>query len=209
MFVGAFLRDVHSFYPGCRMESIPAPGGGRPATVGEPSEPGDGIGFEMADEDDDRTTAVWVSLFGTWHRLVPERPLGLGAQDRRLIRAVAAVLELNFQILFRRSRMSILQLRWGMPEDHYVAACLEPSAYTPTAWAPSRIAEAILTLRTMALSTYENRRVSTGALILGSAGELPDEGRPPALAPRRSSSAPSLPASRAFSGSATDVERCS
>ncbi len=178
VFVGAFLRDVHSFYPGCRMESIPAPLGVRTAkTAGEPPEPGDGIGFEMTDEDDDRTTAVWVSLFGTWHRLVPERPLGLGAQDRRLIRAVAAVLELNFQILFRRSRMSILQLRRGMPEDHYVAACLEPSAYAPTAWASSRIAEAILTLRTMALSTYENRRVSTGALILGAAGDHPDEGR--------------------------------
>jgi hypothetical protein len=68
--------------------------------------------------------------------------------------------------------MSILQLRRGMPEDHYVAAFLEPSVYAPAASAPSRIAEAILTLRTMALSTYENRRVSTGALILG-----PDDGR--------------------------------
>ncbi|MDR3620032.1 MAG: hypothetical protein P4L85_11835 [Paludisphaera borealis] len=171
VFVGAFLRDVHSFYPGCRIEPVPAPGAGRLTVASGRSNPGDGLGFEMADEDGDRTTAVWVSLFGTWHRLVPERPLGLGAQDRRLIRAVAAVLELNFQILFRRSRMSILQLRRGMPEDHYVAACLEPSAYAPAASATSRIAEAILTLRTMALSTYENRRVTTGALILGLVGD--------------------------------------
>ena len=76
-------------------------------------------------------------------------------------------MELHHQVLFRGSRVSLLQLRRGMPEDHYVAACLEPSAYTAAASSASRIAEAILTLRTMALSTYENRRVTTGALILG------------------------------------------
>jgi hypothetical protein len=179
VFVGAFLRDIHSFYPGCRIEPAPAPAVSRLAIApGRSNNPIDGLQFEMADEDGDRTTAVWVSLFGTWHRLVPDRPMGLGAQDRRLIRAVASVLELNFQILFRRSRMSILQLRRGMPEDHYVAAWLEPSAYAPAAFAPSRIAEAILTLRTMALSTFENRRVTTGALILGQGGDRrDDEGR--------------------------------
>ena len=80
-------------------------------------------------------------------------------------------MELHHQVLFRWSRISLLQLRRGMPEDHYVAACVEPSAYAPASSAPSRIAEAILTLRTLALSTYENRRVCTGALILGSGGE--------------------------------------
>jgi hypothetical protein len=175
VFVGAFLRDVRSFYPGCRIEPAPMHGGGRPSPSGR-TDPGDGIGFAIADEDAGRTTSVWVSLFGAWHRLVPDSPLGLGAQDRRLLRAVGAVLELNFQILFRRSRMSILQLRRGMPEDHYVAACLEPSAYAPAASATSRIAEAILALRTMALSTYENRRVATGALILGLDGERRDDG---------------------------------
>ena len=47
---------------------------------------------------------------------------------------------------------------------------------TPTATSPSRIAEAILTLRTMALSTYENRRVTTGAIIVGQ-GTDQDPGR--------------------------------
>ena len=77
------------------------------------------------------------------------------------------VMELHHQVLFRRSRVSLLQLRRGMPEDHYIAACVEPSAYSAAAGPPSRIAEAVLTLRTMALSTYENRRVTTGAIIVG------------------------------------------
>ncbi len=178
VFVGAFLRDVHSFYPGCRIESVATTGEPRPAYGPGRSGPTDGLEFQMTDEEDGRTSAVWVSLFGSWYRLIPERALGLGAQDRRLIRAVGAVLDLNFQILFRRSRMSLLQMGRGMPEDHYVAACLEPSAYAAAASATSRIAEVILTFRTMALSTYENRRVTTGALILGPGEEGDESGEP-------------------------------
>jgi hypothetical protein len=63
--------------------------------------------------------------------------------------------------------MSRLELYRGGSEDHYVAAFVEPSAYASPASRPSRIASTLLTLRTAALSTYENRRVSTGALLLG------------------------------------------
>lgn len=167
VFVGVFFRDIESFFPGCRVEPLldDAPGD---ASQRRPR-PGGGLDFRLVEElSDGRTRGVAVSLFGSWHRIVSDGPMGLGDEDVRLIRAMGAVLDLNYQILFRRSGMSILHLLRGMPEDHYVAARLEPSAYAPGSSGPSRVAEAVLTLRTMALATYENRRVTTGVLILGS-----------------------------------------
>lgn len=175
VFVGVFFRDLESFFPGCRVEPLDddAPGG-----ASRRPRPGGGLDFRLVEElSDGKTLGVAVSLFGSWHRIVAEGPMGLGDEEVRLIRAMGAVLDLNYQILFRRSGMSILHLLRGMPEDHYVAARLEPSAYAPGSAGPSRVAEAVLTLRTMALATYENRRVTTGVLILGpdaAAGPSPD-----------------------------------
>lgn len=178
VFLGVFFRDVESFYPGCRIEPVAGPSA--PGPFSGRSRPGGGMDFRLVEETADaRSGGVAVSLFGSWYRIVPEGPMGLGDEDVRMLRAMGAVLDLNYQILFRRSRMSILQLLRGMPEDHYIAARLEPSAYGPSAGTPSRIAEAILTLRTMALATYENRRVTTGVLVLGEGGD------DPSAAPRR------------------------
>ena len=167
VFLGAFRRDVLSFYPGSRIEREPAvipAGSTAPAT---PVSPTFALDFQL-DEDSGRSRdSVRVALFGLWYRLSVPRGLGLGPRDHDLIRAVGRVMELHHQVLFRWSRVSLLQLRRGMPEDHYVAAAVDPSAYSSAASSPSRIAEAILTLRTMALSTYENRRVTTGTLIIG------------------------------------------
>lgn len=165
VFLGAFRRDVLSFFPGARIDheailplTEPRP---NPARVS----PTFALDFQLHEADEPRDS-VRVSLFGAWYRLTVPRALGLGPRDRELLRAIGRVMELHHQVLFRWSGGSLLRLRRGMPEDHYVAACLEPSAYASPDSVPSRIAEAILTLRTMALSTYENRRVSTGALIL-------------------------------------------
>ncbi|MGC8640066.1 MAG: hypothetical protein ACP5XB_09345 [Isosphaeraceae bacterium] len=164
VFLGAFRRDLLSFYPGCRLDLEPmltlAGSSASPARTSAT------LDFQL-DENDDSPESVRVSLYGNWYRLSVPGNLRLGPCDRDLIRAIGRVMELHHQILFRRSRISLLQLRRGMPEDHYIAACLGPSAYSAAATSPSRIAEAILTLRTMALSTYENRRVTTGAIIVG------------------------------------------
>ncbi|WP_240911427.1 hypothetical protein [Paludisphaera soli] len=175
VFVGVFFRDLESFFPGCRVEPIEPESPSRPGLTRTRSRPGGGMDFRMAEG----PRGVAVALFGSWYRIVAEGPVGLGEEDLRLIRAMGSVLDLNYQILFRRSRMSILQLLRGMPEDHYVAAFLEPSAYAAGNSAPSRVAEAILTLRTMALSTYENRRVTTGALVLGPRDDEAAPGSPP------------------------------
>jgi hypothetical protein len=93
-----------------------------------------------------------------------------------MIRAIGAVLSLRYQHLFQINHSSRLELYRGGSEDHYVAAFVEPRAYASTSSKPSRIASTIHTLRTAALSTYENRRVSTGALLLGH--DDPDEVAP-------------------------------
>ena len=167
VFLGAFRRDVLSFYPGSRIECEPAvilAGMTAPATDVAPTF---ALDFQLDEESGGSRDSVRVALFGVWYRLSVPRSLGLGPRDHDLIRAVGRVMELHHQVLFRWSRVSLLQLRRGMPEDHYVAAAVDPSAYSSAASFPSRIAEAILTLRTMALSTYENRRVTTGTLIIG------------------------------------------
>src|SRR5271157_260469 len=167
VFLGAFRRDVLSFYPGSRIEREPAvilAGSTAPATRVSATF---ALDFQLDEESGGARDSVRVALFGVWYRLSVPRSLGLGPRDHDLIRAVGRVMELHHQVLFRWSRVSLLQLRRGMPEDHYVAAAVDPSAYSAAASSPSRIAEAILTLRTMALSTYENRRVTTGTLIIG------------------------------------------
>ncbi len=84
----------------------------------------------------------------------------------RLVRAIGAVLNLRYYHLFS-TNSARLDLYRGGSEDHYVAAFVEPNVYLPTARRPSRIAATIQTLRTAALSTYENHRVSTGVLLIG------------------------------------------
>jgi hypothetical protein len=59
---------------------------------------------------------------------------------------------------------------WGLPEDRYVSAFLDPRPYAESLQSrPDRIADAIEVLRTSALTTSENRRISTGALLFGTA----------------------------------------
>ncbi len=168
VFLGILRRDLQSFYPGSRLEREPAvslAGSSTPVTLATPSP---ALSFQLDEQSGNSRHSVRVALFGLWYRLSVSGSQGLGPGDHDLIRAIGRVMDLHHQVLFRWSRVSFLQLRRGMPEDHYVAAAVDPSAYSAAATAPSRIAEAILTLRTMALSTYENRRVTTGTLIMGS-----------------------------------------
>ena len=169
VFLGAFRRDLQSFYPGSRVEREPAVSLAGTSPLAAPASSMVPLDFQLDEETETSRHSVRVSLFGIWYRFSVPGSLGLGPRDHDLIRAVGRVMELHHHVLFRWSRVSLLQLRRGMPEDHYVAAAVDPSAYSAAASAPSRIAEAILTLRTMALSTYENRRVTTGTLILEAA----------------------------------------
>ena len=108
-----------------------------------------------------------IELFGSWYTFTPRGDARFTPHDRRLIRAIGSVLNLRYHHLFQMAHTARLELFRGGSEDHYIAAFVEPSVYDLPADRPSRIASTIMTLRTTALSTYENRRVSTGALLLG------------------------------------------
>jgi hypothetical protein len=160
LLVGVFRRDLLSFFPQTLLDPAEA------APVA--SVPGASWGaaashFRLIES---REGDV-VELFGQRYRIGLRDGSRFGPQERRMIAAIGAVTSLRYRHLFQRSGPSRLDLYRGGSEDHYVAAFVEPAAYQPPGARPSRIAATIQTLRTAALSTYENDRVSTGALLLG------------------------------------------
>jgi hypothetical protein len=154
LFLGIFRRDLAAFFP--HLQFLPAPLSA-PNLI-------DGPGFDFIQR---RDGSADLCLFQQTHRLIPRHGMILTPQDGQLIRAIGSVLGLRYHHLFHLTTSGRLELYRGGSEDHYIAAFIEPWAYEPSATRPSRIAQTILTLRTAALSTYENHRVSTGALLLG------------------------------------------
>jgi hypothetical protein len=163
LFVGFFRRDLHGFFPQSRFEPV-SEGPAR-------SDPASWPGFRLVEGAGGGPDAV--EMFGVRYAIAPRSGGRFSAHDRRLIRSIGAVLNLRYLHAFRAGMAPRLELFRGGSEDHYVAAFVEPSAYAEPSTRPSRIAATIHTLRTAALSTYENRRVSTGALLLGP-GDDPD-----------------------------------
>ena len=165
LFVGFFRRDLLGFYPQSRFEPL-SPESSQANLMAGPT-------FELREASASASGVDEVELFGVRYAVGPRSGGRFSAHDGRMIRAIGAVLSLRYHHLFQIAHPPRLELYRGGSEDHYIAAFVEPSAYAPGATRPSRIASTILTLRTAALSTYENRRVSTGALLLGP-GEDPD-----------------------------------
>ena len=166
LFIGVFRRDLAGFYPQAQVLVEP----GRVAAADEPN-------FQLRF---DGARALSVELFGIRYRIDLRLGTSPGILDVRMVRAIGAVLSLRHHHLFRINHSSRLELYRGGSEDHYVAAFVEPWAYASTSSRSSRVASTIHTLRTAALSTYENRRVSTGALLLGS-DDPTDRAAPDAL----------------------------
>src|SRR4051794_28922364 len=168
LFVGVFRRDLLSFYPQSRFE--PVNPGSRPDDVKS------GPNFQLIEDSEQANDPLQAAIFGVRYRLAPRCGGRFSAHDLRMIRAIGAVCNMRYHHLFQIAHMSRLELFRGGSEDHYIAAFVEPSLYALPSSRPSRIASTILTLRMAALSTYENRRVSTGALLLG---PQDDPDRPP------------------------------
>lgn len=112
----------------------------------------------------------------------------LSEHERRLIRSIGTVLSARYQLLTDETLAAqSFQLFRGLPEDRFVSAFLDPSPHASAeaiAAVPDRVADAIEVLRTSSMSTYENRRISTGVLLFGSMPEPchePPQTRPDAL----------------------------
>lgn len=114
----------------------------------------------------DRVMLEWLGQGYTLRR--QQRPFT--EAERRLIRAIGQVLTARYQALFNPDIAARnFHLFRGLPEDRYVSAFLDPAPYESLetlARKQDRVADAIEVLRSSALTTHENRRVSTGALLL-------------------------------------------
>lgn len=111
-------------------------------------------------EDDADGLGVEIELFRTRYQLIPGSPSPFLPSERRLIRATLSVIERRFRAIYDPEGSELGSTLEFEPEDQIVAEYLG----TPQS---DRIPAALEALRGAALSTFENRRVSTGALLLG------------------------------------------
>jgi DNA integrity scanning protein DisA with diadenylate cyclase activity len=92
--------------------------------------------------------------------------------EMRLLGAIGAVLSSRYHGLFSPgSSASTLRLFEGLAEDRYVSSFLDGTRSTDEdglSGGRDVVADAIQVLRQSSLITYENRRVSTGVILIGS-----------------------------------------
>jgi DNA integrity scanning protein DisA with diadenylate cyclase activity len=120
--------------------------------------------------DDSEGLGVEIEMFRTRYHFAPGSPSPFLAGERRLIDAVLRVLERRFRSIYDSEAAHLAETFEYEVEDQVVAEYLG----TPDA---ERIPAALEALRAAALSTYENRRVSTGALLLGTPEDPASPGR--------------------------------
>jgi DNA integrity scanning protein DisA with diadenylate cyclase activity len=139
-----------------------------------------------------------IRWFGMRHTLhVPQRR-PFTAHEVRMARAIGAVLAARYRAIFDPRLMAASgELFRGSIEDRYVGAFLSGEySLSEEASRADGIATAIEVLRVAALSSYENRAISSGVLLLDSDADPAASGRP---APEGASSySPALTAIKSF-----------
>ncbi len=116
-------------------------------------------------------SALAVRWFGTRHVLTVPGSRPFTEHEVRLARAIGAVLAARYRAIFDPKQMVERgDLFRGAIEDHYVAAFLDEGAYGRPLTEKQRradlVAGVIEVLRVAALSSYENRSISSGVLLL-------------------------------------------
>jgi hypothetical protein len=113
-------------------------------------------------------SVLTIRWFGSRHVLhVPARR-PFTSHEVRLARAIGAVLSMRYRAVFDpRQMLERGELFRGAIEDRYVGAFVDAMAYTdPEQTRADLVATAIEVLRVAAMSSYENRHISSGVLIL-------------------------------------------
>src|ERR1700736_5249430 len=89
--------------------------------------------------------------------------------ELKLLTSIGAVLDSRYRMIVDTIRVEQrFELFRGLPEDRYVSAYIDSRPYAGEVWkGPDRVEDVIEVLRTTSLSTYENRRISTGTLLFG------------------------------------------
>ena len=129
----------------------------------------------LAIEPTDDPSVMYVRWFGTRYGLrVPERR-PFTAHEIRMARAIGSVLAARYHaILNPKAMVERGELFRGAIEDRYAGVFTDGHPYPIGAGASraDRIASAIEVLRVAALSSYENRAISSGVLIMGPEGDV-------------------------------------
>ena len=148
-------RGIRHFFPDYRLEDI-----GRGDTAAPT--------LRFHHQTDGTLELEWCGTrygFATGEGAVSENEL-------RLLGAIGDVLSARYRSIFISApAASTLHLFRGLPEDRFVSAFLDHRPYLDPEILPTEndvIADAIELLRESSLITYENRRISTGVLLMGS-----------------------------------------
>lgn len=107
---------------------------------------------------------VQIDWLGTRLTFLPHSPVPLLPMERRMVESVVRALDLRFRGLFDSALEDRLERFHYHIEDLIIGDFLGLPH-------PHRVPATLEALRVAALSTYENRRVSLGALLLGTAGD--------------------------------------
>jgi len=138
----------------------------------------------LAIEPTNDPSILTIRWFGSRHVLHVPAKRPFTTHEVRLARAIGTVLAARYRAIFDPKQMLERgELFRGSIEDRYVAAFLDAGAQSANT--PSRadlIATAIEVLRVAALSSYENRPISSGVLVLDSED---DEVRPRRVSPEQ------------------------
>jgi DNA integrity scanning protein DisA with diadenylate cyclase activity len=119
-----------------------------------------GAGDRYRIEDEPGGIGVAIEWLRSRYLLMPGSPTPFLPTERRLIDVIVRFLDHRFLALFDPEAVHRAEMFQYAYEDFIVAEYLNPID-------PVRVPAALEALRVAALSTYENRRVSTGALLLG------------------------------------------
>src|SRR5262245_3998423 len=136
----------------------------------------------LAIEPTNDPSVLSIRWFGSRHVLhVPARR-PFTQHEVRLAKAIGSVLALRYRAIFDpRQMLERGDLFRGAIEDRYVGAFLDGHEQQGTGPGPTRgdlVATVLEVLRVAALSSYENRSISSGALLIDSADARDAKGLP-------------------------------
>jgi len=142
---------IRYFFPTARLEAI--------STTARPDS-------QRITENPDGSSLT-LNWMGAQYVLDNGKPFG--DSEMRLLKSIGAVLDSRYRMIRDQSLVEQrFELFRGLPEDRYVSAFIDSHPYAGKVWeGPDRVEDVIEVLRTTALSTYENRRISTGTLLFG------------------------------------------
>ena len=152
LYQGFLRRTVEHFFPEALLDSI------GDHTVVDWNGATSGAHYRLANDPDG--LGLVLDWFGTYYTLQPGSPTPFLPAERRLIEIIVRTLDLRFRGLFDLDATHRAERFQYAFEDLIITEYLNPPD-------PFRVPAVLEALRVAALSTYENRRVSMGTILLG------------------------------------------